>query len=63
MPPEVLVVVIACPKKLCGTEFEGTWQAPEDPEEEGPADEVQLCPDCGFTWTAAWPGFAFRAEA
>lgn len=66
MLPEVLTAVIVCPGRLgwsCGAEFEGTWQAPEDPDEESPADEMQLCPECGNTWVAAWPGFSFHAEA
>jgi hypothetical protein len=68
MPAELryLVAVIACPGRLgwtCGTEFEGTWEEPQDPEEESPADSMQLCPDCGHVFTAGWPGFSFHTEA
>jgi hypothetical protein len=58
--PEVLVAVISCPG--CGTELEGTWAAPEEPEDV-PELERQLCGSCGSTWTAEWPGFSFRTEA
>lgn len=67
MPGErVLVALVACPGRdgwRCGTEFEGTWAEPQDPMEESPADSLQLCPECGCTFTAQWPGFSFHTEA
>jgi hypothetical protein len=66
MPAEVPAAVIACPGRpgwTCGFEFEGTWLVPEDPEEESPADEMQLCPECGHCFTAGWPGYSFHTEA
>lgn len=63
MPPEVLVAVIACPKKLCGHEFEGTWAAPDDPLEENPEDQLQLCPECGCIFAGRWPGPPLTEEA
>jgi uncharacterized protein (UPF0212 family) len=58
----VEVAVITCPEKTCATEFEGAWQAAEEPGEY-PADELQLCPGCGNTFTAGYPGYSFSAEA
>jgi hypothetical protein len=63
---KILAAVIACPGRpgwRCGTEFEGTWLEPEDPEDEGPEEALQLCPECGCTFTAQWPGYSFRTEA
>ena len=62
MPSElrVLVAVIACPE--CGTEQEGTWAEPQDPEDEAPEPSRQLCAAGGHTWVAEWPGFRFRTE-
>jgi hypothetical protein len=63
---QVLVAIISCPGRpgwSCGTEFEGTWLEPGDPEEENPADAMQLCPACGHCFEACWPGFSFRTEA
>lgn len=63
MPAElhVLVAVITCPND--GTEFEGTWQEPGDPEEDSPEESLQLCPGCGHKFTAEWPGYSFHTEA
>jgi hypothetical protein len=62
MPAEgVLVAVIACPTD--GTEFYGTWQEPDDPEEDSPEESLQLCPECGRVFMASWPGFSFHTEA
>jgi hypothetical protein len=61
-----LVAVIQCPGRPgwhCGAEFEGSWLEPEDPEEESPEHAMQLCPECGHCFTAAWPGFSFHTEA
>lgn len=63
MPGEVLVAVIACPKGTCRVEFEGTWKTPDDPEEDFPEESLQLCPDCGYKFTAEWPGYSFHTEA
>jgi DNA-directed RNA polymerase subunit M/transcription elongation factor TFIIS len=57
----VLVSVIACPE--CGTEMEGTWREPEDPEDEAPEPALQQCGSCTHTWTEPWPGWAFKTEA
>jgi len=59
----VLVAVITCPKSTCGVAFEGDWEEPEDPMDEAPEDCIQLCPDCGNTFTASWPGYSFHTEA
>ena len=63
MPGEVLVAVITCPKDTCLAEFYGTWLEPGDPEEDSPEESLQLCPECGHTFTAEWPGYSFHTEA
>jgi RNA polymerase subunit RPABC4/transcription elongation factor Spt4 len=60
-PERVLVAVIGCPE--CGTEFEGTWREPDDLGEDFPEESLQLCPGCGHSFTAGWPGYSFRTEA
>ena len=57
---EVLVAVISCPE--CGTEFEGTWKAPGDYEEEVEED-IQNCPEAGHSFVAGFPGYSFKTEA
>lgn len=64
--PHVLVYVIACPGRPgspCGTEFEGNWREPEDLEDETPEAALQLCPACGYVFTAQYPGYSFKTEA
>jgi hypothetical protein len=61
--PRILVAVIRCPLRLCGSELEGTWLEPEDAEEDTPEKALQLCPECGHRWAAEWPGFSFKTEA
>lgn len=56
----VLVAVIACPP--CGTEQEGTWLEPEDPEDDAPEPALQTCGSCAHIWAAPYPGFSFRTE-
>jgi hypothetical protein len=66
VPLQLLTAVIACPGRpgwTCGAEFEGVWPEPDDLAEENPADESQLCPECGHYFPASWPGFSFRREA
>jgi hypothetical protein len=62
----VLVAIVTCPGRegsRCGTEFEGTWQEPADPEDDSPEESLQLCPECGHSFPAPWPGYGFRTEA
>ena len=71
MPKAVhLTAIIICPSITCDAEFEGSWTATElDPELdtmqdlEAPPEEVQLCPRCGYTWLAQWPGWAMYTDA
>jgi len=54
---------IECPG--CHEEIEGLWPSPPpgDEQDEPEAPEAgQSCP-CGKTWTARYPGYAFRQEA
>jgi hypothetical protein len=59
---EVITVRITCPQKLCRTEFEGQWIAPDERGEEV-APSLQLCPECGHIFDAEYPGYSFTAEA
>jgi uncharacterized protein (UPF0212 family) len=55
----VTVAVLSCPE--CGAEFEGAWLEPEPGE--APESSRQLCPGCGHSWEAGYPGFSFTSEA
>lgn len=59
--PKVLLFILSCPN--CGTDVEGIWLEPEDPEENVPEPAEQLCGECANIWQAPWPGYTFRTEA
>lgn len=61
----VLRAILTCPRPGCGAEFEAYWDADADSVEEVPEapERFQVCPQCGSSWMAEYPGWSFRMEA